>query len=361
MLEINRFVKVAHMESDTSRKKSQGRPKLDPLEKQRRLVARLYESCFELEHLLQKQSGHLDATDLFERHMLSSTYNQRLSLAREVAQHELGGLQNAAKEVRQKLNLFRPLGFTEESWNALPDDVKRLAPGKPKMPKELELARLEIERDQELHKLRVMEQETNAEPADLDQLQEQHGKTNVGRPGKDILGALDRQMHTAIYKRRHLVHLRIRELSTGSHDFESKQGRPRKEFDDRYDYFTSIIEHCHKQILDGEAKLPLLDLQRRLIKRLRDNAARIRLQIRTNLGIDPIRLKLDLPVIEKQIDEEIERLKYFDSSLENMADMQRESLQKSVADKIGRIDSLEQFEDFEDRHRLADESSIFKN
>jgi predicted outer membrane protein len=347
------------MEEKQSRKKSQGRPKLDPLEKQRRLVARLFENIAEIERQLTKESGH-DSADESESPLLLSTFNQRLAFAREAAQHEHTGRSAEAKAVRQKLNLFRPQGLTEEAWNALPDDAKRLAPGKPKMPKELELARLEIERDEDVKKLRELESASDEAPADLEKLQEQHGQTSVGRPGKDILGALDRQMHTAIYKRRDLVHRRTRELAEPEQDQEQQHGRPKKAFADRYDYFTGIIEHCHKQIVAGEAELPLIDLQRRLLKRLRDKATRIRLQLKTSLGTDLVRLRLDLPTVEKQIEEEADRLKYFEAEFDSMADIQRESLRKSAADKIRMIDSLENHEDYEDRMRIHGDHTVIK-
>ncbi|MBM7059351.1 hypothetical protein JQX08_01395 [Pseudomonas sp. UL073] len=340
------------MEVKSSRKKSSGRPPLDPLEKQRRLVARLHENCADLERQLNENSGHDDA-DEAEAPLLLSTLNQRLTYAREVAHHEHAGRSAEAKAVRQRLNLFRPVGFTEEAWNALPTSETRLAPGKPKMPMELELARIEIECEDEIRKLRAMEEEANEAPADLEQLQQQHGTTAAGRPGKDILGALDRQMHTAIYKRRDLILRRTQELAEPQP--EQTEGRPRKAFEERYEYFTSIIEHCQKQIVDGEAQLPLLDLQRRLVKRLRDKATRTRLQLKTTLGTDLVHLKLDLPIIEKQIAEETDRLKSFEANFDNLADMQLKSLRESAAEKIRKLDSLENFEDYKDRHRLHGE------
>ena len=327
------------MESNASRKKSPGRPSLSPLDKQRRLVARLHENAGELERQLEEESSHLAAIDDVEKHLLLSTFLQRLTYAREAALLERDGLTEHAKVVRQKLNLFRPQGLTEEAWNALPDDAKRLAPGKPKMPKELELARIEIERDAELQKLREMEIEANEEPSDLSKLQEQHGQTAAGRPGKDILGSLDRQMHIAIYKRRDLATRQSREPHDD--DQEPSLGRPKKAFLDRYNYFTSIIDHCHAQIIAGEKKLPLLDLQRRLLKRLRDKATRTRLQIKTSTGTDLVRLKLDLSVTEDQISLEADRLKTFEANYENMADMQREAKRESVLKKILELDAFD--------------------
>lgn len=342
------------MIDSSSRKKSQGRPKLDPLEKQRRLVARLYEKCADIERQLNENSGHEDADDA-EAPLLLSTLNQRLAYAREVAKHEQSGCSAEAKAARQKLNLFRPIGFTEEAWNALPASETRLAPGKPKMPQELELARLEIECEDETCKLRVMEAEANEAPADIDKLQDQHGKTGAGRPGKDTLGALDRQMHTAIYKRRDLIHRHSSEpepVQTG--------GRPRKALKERYEYFTSIIVHCQMQIADSEDKLPLLDLQRRLVKRLRDKATRIRLQISRGIGIDLIRLKLDLPAIEKQITEEADRLKFFEANLDSFADMQVKSLREAAALKVSAMDGIEFYEETNDYYLLYGENNEIK-
>ncbi|WP_145279748.1 hypothetical protein [Pseudomonas sp. URMO17WK12:I11] len=321
------------MESDTSRKKSQGRPKLDPLEKQRRLVARLFESCADLELQLVEESGH-HVTDDAEATLLLSTFNQRLAFAREVAALEQAGSTAEAKAVRQKLNLFRPLGYTEETWSALPDSEKRLAPGKPKMPRELELARLEIERESELEKLRETEAEFDAEPADIESLRATHGNNNAGRPAKDILGVLDRQMHTAFYKRRDLVRRDIEEQEQGI-------GRPRKSYQERYDYFTSIIDHCHNQIQKAESELNLVYLQMRYIKRLRDRATRLRLQIKTALGPDLVSLKKDLAVVEDQLKVESGLFNDYQDNYITMSQEQIDSRKKSVAKKIKAFDSIE--------------------
>lgn len=334
MPEINSFVKVVNMESSASRKKSQGRPKLDPLEKQRRLVARLFESCADLELQLVEESGHHVADDS-EATLLLSTFNQRLAFAREVATLEQAGSTAEAKAIRQKLNLFRPLGFTEEAWNALPDSEKRLAPGKPKMPRELELARLEIERETELEKLREMEAEFDAEPSDIDALRAMHGTTQVGRPGKDILGTLDRQMHTAFYKRRDLVR------HADSDDQAPAIGRPKKSYGERHAYFTSIIDHCRSQISDAESKLDLVHLQLRYLKRLRDRATRIRLQVKTALGPDLVSLKKDLVVVEDQLKVEADLFNDYQDNYITMSQEQIDTRRKSVAKKIKAFDSTE--------------------
>ncbi|MDH1077101.1 hypothetical protein N5C93_30125 [Pseudomonas nitroreducens] len=324
------------MNEQPSRKKSQGRPALSPIEKQRRLVARLFENCVDLDRQLNEDSGHETAGEA-DAVLLMSTFNQRLAFAREVAQLEREDHPAEAKAVRQKLNLFRPLGFTEEVWNAIPDSEKRLAPGKPKMPKELELARLEIERDEELEKLRRMEAEFGEEPADIESLRAMHGNTQIGRPGKDILGALDRQLHTAFYKRRDLARRDVEEQVQG-------MGRPRKSYKERYDYFTSIINQCRRQIAAGESKLNIIDLQLRLLKRLRDRANRIRLQIGR---INPsqvqnlVALKKDLLVVEDQIKNEADIFSDFQDNYITLSDSQIESRRKSVANKIKSIDSLE--------------------
>lgn len=335
-----------------------GRPPLDSLEKQRRLVARLCESCAELERQLVEDSGHEQA-DESQRQLLHSTFKQRLTFARGIAKFEKDGLADEAKWIRQKLNLFRPLGFTEEAWNALPESAKRLPPGKPKLPRELELARIEIECDEEVRKLRELEDAAEVEPANLSQLQDEHGKIKVGRPKNDILGALDRQMQAAIYKRRDLIQRRTREVS--GHDYKPSPlgGRPRKAFDERYEYFTRIIDHCQQQIQTGESKLSLIDLQRRLLKRLRDKAARNRLHQRSGPVTDAIRMKLQLPEIENQIVHESERLKNLETDFENMTAAELEDQRKLVAQAIRKLDSIERFEEYEDRLRLADESSIF--
>lgn len=339
------------MPEESSRKKSAGRPALNPLEKQRRLVARLYENCDELERVLCVEAGLADATDEIEKAMLNSTLTQRLSLAREAAMYERGEQLDAAKAVRQKLNLFRQLGFTEEAWNAIPDEKRRLAPGKPKMPKELELARLEIEREREQKKLREMEAEAGEAPADLDQLKEQHGKSSAGRSGKDVLGVLDKQMHIAMYKRRDLLLSHTKAIETG----EKTKGRPPKALGDRYDYFSSIVDHCHSQIKEIESKLPLLDLQRRLIKRMRDAATRTRLKIKTALGPLLVTLKLDLSVIESRIEEEVARLDDFVAKIEFFDDQKQLELRESVMIKIGQFDSKEMFEESKDRNTFANE------
>lgn len=322
------------MEGSSSRKKSQGRPKLDPLEKQRRLVARLFESCADLDLQLVEESGH-HVTDGTEATLLLSTFNQRLAFAREVAVLEQSGRMADAKAVRQRLNLFRPQGFTEEVWNALPDSEKRLAPGKPKMPKELELARLELERDAELKKLRDTESEFDAEPSDIEALRAVHGNNNTGRPVKDILGALDRQMHTAFYKRRDLVR------HADSDDQTPTMGRPKKSYDERYAYFTSIIDHCRSQISDAESKLNLVYLQMRYIKRLRDRATRLRLQIKTALGTDLVSLKQDLAVVEDQLKVEADLFNDYQDNYITMSPEQIDARRKFVAKKIKAFDSNE--------------------
>lgn len=320
------------MDESKSRKKSQGRPALSPLEKQRRLVARLHENADELLQELKDDAGHFEwAHDDPEHHLLLSTLQQRLNFAREVAKHEHAGEKSAAKAIRQKLNLFRPLGFTEETWGALPDSEKRLAPGKPKMPKELELARIEIERDEELEKLRAMEEEEGEEPSDIETLRARHGTTQAGRPGKDILGMLDKQLRTAIYKRRDLDPEREKKES----------GRPQKSYKERYAYFTSIVDHCRNEIADAESKLNLVHLQLRLLKRLRYKANRIRLQIKTALGPTLITLKKELSVIEDQIQLEAGLLSDYQDNFLTMTDSQLQSRRTAVEKKIQAFDSLE--------------------
>lgn len=328
-------VKVIHMEGSSSRKKSQGRPALTPLEKQRRLVARLFENCSELERLLIEESGHENA-DSAQAPFLLSTYNQRLAFAREVAFHEQSGDSVNAKKSRQKLNLFRPNGITEETWNSLPEDSKRLAPGKPKMPKELEFARLEVERETEFLKLRKLEDEYGEEPADIDSLRAQHGNTQIGRPGKDILGTLDKELSIAFYKRRDLPPPAEQEAVS-----ESGMGRPRKTYKERFDYFTSIIEHCRSEIEKGESKLNLVDLQLRYLKRLRDRATRLRLQVKTALGPTLITLKKDLATVEDQIQIEVELLSDYQDNFITLTDSQLQSRRTAVEKKIKAFDSLE--------------------
>lgn len=322
---------VIHMDEAPSRNKSQGRPALSPLEKQRRLVARLHENLAELEREIEEESGHLLVDDDVQRHLLLSTFLQRLNFAREAAKFEHEGLKDEAKSVRHKLNLFRPQGFTEEAWNALPDSEKRLAPGKPKMPKELELARIEIERDEELEKLRAMEEEEGEEQSDIETLRSRHGKTQVGRPGKDILGMLDKQMYTAFYKRRDL----------DPSPTPKVMGRPQKSYEERYAYFTSIIDHCRQEIAEGESKLNLVHLQLRYLKRLRDKATRLRLQIKTALGPTLITLKKDLSVIEDQIQLEAGLLSDYQDNYITMSDSQLQSRRNTVEKKIQAFDSLE--------------------
>ncbi|HBP5365757.1 TPA: hypothetical protein L6A21_30365 [Pseudomonas aeruginosa] len=205
------------------------------------------------------------------------------------------------------------------------------------MPKELELARLEIERDDELAKLKRMEAEAGEEKSDIEALRAQHGNTQIGRPGKDILGALDRQMHTAFYKRRDLVR---RDAE------EQVSGRPRKSYEERYAYFTSIIDHCRAQIADGESKLNLVYLQMRLIKRLRDRANRIRLRV-SRIQPEPdfvstlVMLKKDLIVVEDQIKSKTDIFNDFQDNYITMSDSQIETRRNSVEKKIKAIDSLE--------------------
>ncbi|MGG2396337.1 hypothetical protein ACJRW5_05210 [Pseudomonas sp. SH1-B] len=319
------------MDEAPSRKKSQGRPALSTLEKQRRLVARLHESLAEMEREIEEESGHLLEEDDVQRHLLLSTFLQRLNFAREAAKFEHEGLKDEAKAVRSKLNLFRPQGFTEEAWSALPDSEKRLAPGKPKMPRELELARIEIERDDELVKLREMETEAGEEQSDIETLRSRHGKTQVGRPGKDILGMLDKQMYTAFYKRRDL----------DPNPASKAMGRPQKSYEERYAYFTSIIDHCRQEIAEGESKLNLVHLQLRYLKRLRDKATRLRLQIKTALGPTLITLKKDLSVIEDQIQLEAGLLSNYQDNYITMTDSQLQSRRTAVEKKIKAFDSLE--------------------
>lgn len=320
------------MDEQSSRKRSPGRPALTPLDKQRRLVARLHENADELLQALEDESGHFEfAEDDPQHHLLLSTLHQRLSFAREVASHEHAGEKNAAKAIRQKLNLFRPLGLTEEEWNALPDSQRQLAPGKPKMPKELELARIEIERDEELEKLRELEAEYGDDESDIETLRAAHGKTQAGRPGKDILGALDRQMHTAFYKRRDL------DPAPAPKSF----GRPQKTYEERYAYFTSIIDHCRSEIEKAESKLNLIGLQLRYLKRLRDKATRTRLRINRASGPALVTLKLDLAVVEEQIQVEAGLLNEFQDNYITMSDSQIETRRNSVSKKIKAFDSLE--------------------
>jgi hypothetical protein len=329
------------MNTVSSTKSPQGRPKLSPLEKQRRLVARLQESLGELERIIEEESGHLVVGDDLQRHLLLSTFFQRLNYAREAARHEQDGITDMAKSVRQKLNLFRPQGFTEEAWNALPDDEKRLAPGKPKMPKELELARLELDCDEELRRLREMEAAAGEEESDIETLRAQHGTTKIGRPGKDVFGALDRQMRTAFYKRRDLARHQNSLYENEAKGQSAGVGRPRKSYEDRYAYFTSIIDHCRKQIANGEEKLDLVDLQLRYLKRLRDRANRIRLQIKTTLGPDLVRLKNDLVAVEAQTKCEAELLSDFQDEYITLTNDQIDVRRKSVASKIEALDAIE--------------------
>ncbi len=324
-------VKVIHMDDAPSRKKSQGRPALSPLEKQRRLVARLHENTMELEQEIEGLSGYSTEEDELQRHLLLSTFMQRMSFAREAAKFEHQGKSDEAKAVRQKLNLFRPLGMTEEVWNALPDSEKKLAPGKPKMPKELELARIEIERDDELQKLREMEAEAGEEQTHIETLRARFGKTAVGRPGKDMLGTLDKQMHIAIYKRRDLDPERE----------QKESGRPQKSYEERYAYFTSIIDHCRSEIAKGESDLDLLQLQQRYVKRLRDKATRLRIQINNKNSPQLVTLKLDLAVIEEQIKVETGLLSDFKATQADLSDSQLQSRRTAVEKKIKAFDSLE--------------------
>lgn len=320
------------MEGDSSRKKSQGRPALSPIEKQRRLVARLHQSADVLLEEIEEDSCQFHYADYDpQHHLLASTFQQRLAFAREVARLEQAGDKDAAKAIRQKLNLFRPQGFTEEDWNALPESDKRLAPGKPKMPKELELARLEIERDEELKKLRDMESEFDAEPSDIEAIRAMHGNNNAGRPSKDILGMLDKQLHTALYKRRDLNPNRVPKAS----------GRPLKSHDERYAYFTSIIDHCRSQISEGESKLDLVHLQLRYLKRLRDRATRLRLRISRVNGPELVGLKQDLMVVEEQLKVEADLFNDYQGNYITMSPEQIETRRKSVAKKIKTFDSNE--------------------
>jgi hypothetical protein len=324
------------MRTNPSSNKPQGRPRLDPLERQRRLVARLFENCADLELQLSEESGH-DVAEDAEGILLLSTFNQRMDLARVVAAHEHARCSAEAKPIRQKLNFFRPLGFTEETWNALPDSEKRIAPGKPKMPKELELARIEIERDEELQTLRSMEAKAGEVLSDIETLRAMHGDTQIGRPGKDILGVLDKQMHTAFYKRRDLA----RQYEGQDQAQVSVMGRPKKTYEERYAYFTSIIDHCRSQISEGENRLDLVHLQLRYLKRLRDRATRTRLQIKTALGPAFVILKKDLAVFEDQIGVEAGLLNDFQDNYITMTSSQIETLRNSVAEKIKALDSLE--------------------
>ena len=324
-------VKVIHMDEAPSRKKSQGRPALSPLEKQRRLVARLHENTIELEQEIEGLSGYSTEDDELQRHLLLSTFMQRMSFARQAAKFEHDGKNDQAKAVRQKLNLFRPLGMTEEVWNALPDSEKKLAPGKPKMPKELELARIEIERDDELQKLREMEAEAGEEQTHIETLRARFGKTAVGRPGKDMLGTLDKQMHIAIYKRRDLDPERE----------QKESGRPQKSYEERYAYFTSIIDHCRAEIAKGESDLDLLQLQQRYVKRLRDKATRLRIQINNKNSPQLVTLKLDLAVIEEQIKVETGLLSDLKATQADLSDSQLQSRRAAVEKKIQAFDSLE--------------------
>ncbi|SDH89273.1 hypothetical protein SAMN05216272_1042 [Pseudomonas panipatensis] len=204
------------------------------------------------------------------------------------------------------------------------------------MPKELELARIEIACILELGKLREMEAEFGEAPADIESLRAQHGNTQIGRPGKDILGALDKEMYTAFYKRRDLPPPANQESVSGS-----GMGRPKKSYKERYAYYTRIIDHCRSAIAEGESKLNLVHLQLRYLKRLRDRATRMRLQIKTALGPTLIALKNDLAVIEEQISTEARLLNDFQENFITLSNSQLDLRRNSVAKKIQAFDALE--------------------
>lgn len=311
-----------------------GRPNLPPLEKQRRLVARLFEKCCELERQLVDESGH--SADDIHSTLLLSTYNQRLGLARSIARYEKDGEKDSAKSVRQTLNLFRPLGLTEQEWISLPLQDRKLAPGKPKMPKELELARIEIERDLEVMKLREIEAQYGEAPSDIDALRIIHGSPQMGRPARDLLGVLDRQHNIAVSKLRDFIHSGGNVNST-----ESGMGRPKKSYEERLEHFTGIIDFCRAEIAAGESKLNLVDLQLRYLKRIRDRATRIRLQIKTKSGPALLALKKDLSLVEDQILVEAGLLNDYQDNYITMPDAQLKSLRDSLALKISAFDLLE--------------------
>jgi hypothetical protein len=325
------------MEEQKSRKRSAGRPALDPLEKQRRLVTRLHVACSDHATRLQELAGITDSSDADRLEALNITLSERLDLARQVARLERSEHHDEAKEVRQKLNLFRDLGVTEEEWNAAP---RKLKPGKPKMPTELELARLEIERDLEQKQLRVMENAEGQENVDISDLLESYEPSQAGHPSRGPLGALDRRMATYIYKKRDLL-ARYRD-ETIQYEIGARKGRPEKPLEERVAHLDSVINGAYVQIQRIEADLDLIELQHRLIKRMRDQATRLRLRIKDPKAASAlVSNKLDLETTEKRIAEEIARLHDFVAKGQEIGDKQAAELRKSVAIKIKQFDAHE--------------------
>lgn len=142
-------------------------------------------------------------------------------------------------------------------------------------------------------------------------------------------------MHTAFYKRRDLVR----------HNDTERQGpsigRPKKTYEERHEYFTSIIDHCRDLITKAESKLNLVHLQLRYLKRLRDRATRLRLQIKTVLGPHLVSLQKDLVLLEDQIVIEVGLFNSYQDHYITMSNSQIETRRNSVEKKIETFDKTE--------------------
>ncbi len=129
-------------------------------------------------------------------------------------------------------------------------------------------------------------------------------------------------------------------LRNSSFYFKPIIGRPRKSFQERFAYFTSTIEDCRNRISEGESRLDLVHLQLRYLKRLRDHATRIRLQIKNALGPELVALKIDLTVVEKQLKVEAGLFNEYQDNYVTMSREKIESIRNSVIQKIKAFDSV---------------------
>ena len=304
---------IETMSTPPERKKRPGRPPLPEIDKQRNLVRRLGAASSEIETKLIEHSrlDDLIRVDLHTATERLETLHARLHLARHVAHAELSGDEEQARQSRSELNAFRPLGVTLSGRDLIHED-NRHAPGKPRLALELEYARLEIQRISAERTLQALEANDDSNNDEALQESEPSVKKNVGRPSTGNLGKLDRQLHIALYQKRDLKwNHRSVAPKKGS------RGRPQLPLETRIERLDEVIDTCRKLIAEGEQELIAEDLQRRLLKRLRDAAARVRASMRSGSGAALIHKKALLERLEEDIEIEADFLRKISSGDEN--------------------------------------------
>lgn len=323
-------------QNDADGKKRPGRPPLSIVDKQRRLVSRLSAACTELEQRLTEQAQLFDLIRInFDRlSALLETLHERLNLARRIAQAEFTKNASEAKKYHSKLNSSRPLGITRSEWDFLVHE-QFIAPGKPSLALELEYARLEVKRIHEERKLLDLEASDGSDvrakgPQDSVPLPK-----NVGRPSSGHLGKLDRQLHTSLYQKRNLLRI---ERSKTQPSPPSSRGRPPLQLEKRIARLDDVIETCRALIADAESSLSTDELQRRLLKRLRDAASRVRLSTRQLTGSALVLQQTLLQRLEDNITIEASVLKQISAGELGMNIPQRE-LRATILEKNAAFDN----------------------